>query len=331
MAALTTGNPTLLDLAMAKDPDGKIAKVVEILNKTNPMLKDMTVIEGNLPTGNKSVIRTGIPDPSFRKIYGGTQPSKSTRIAVVDNCAELPDYAVVDKTLADLSGDLGAFLLSENNAHIEGMTQKMARTMFLGDETITPEEFTGLNFRYNLKSAVSGANIIDGGGTGSDNASIWIVGWSPETVCGIVPKGSEAGLVVTDQAQQTVKAEDGGDFEAYRTYYNWKLGLCVKDWRYAGRIANIDRSELTGDASSGANLCDLCDQILDLPPNLDGANFYLYMDKQILGVLRRQAKSKLTNSTYSVEISEKGSRIESYGGVLLRKTDALNVDEARIV
>ena len=66
MAVLNAQNPTLLDLAQIKDPDGRISDVVEILNETNQVLLDMSWVEGNLPTGNKTTIRTGIPAPTWR-------------------------------------------------------------------------------------------------------------------------------------------------------------------------------------------------------------------------------------------------------------------------
>ena len=80
MAALATTNPTLADVARRMDPDGKIDTIVEILNETNEILEDATMIEGNLPTGHRTTIRTGLPTPTFRKLYGGVQPTKSTTV-----------------------------------------------------------------------------------------------------------------------------------------------------------------------------------------------------------------------------------------------------------
>ncbi len=43
MATLSIRNPTLLDLAQAQDPNGKIAIIIEILKQTNEILEDMEV------------------------------------------------------------------------------------------------------------------------------------------------------------------------------------------------------------------------------------------------------------------------------------------------
>src|SRR5690606_14664134 len=167
-------NPTLLDLAKRMDPDGKIPTIVEILNETNEILLDMSWVEGNLPTGHRTVVRTGIPAPTWRKLYGGVQPTKSTTAPVTDTCGMLEAYAEVDKALADLNGNTAEFRLSEDRAHIEGMNQAMADTLFYGDEDVYPERFTGLAPRYSSLLAENADNIIPAGGSGSDNASIWL-------------------------------------------------------------------------------------------------------------------------------------------------------------
>ena len=196
MAVLATTNPTLADVAAMLDPNGEIATIVEILKtSSNDVLSSLTFQEGNLPTGHQSSIRTGIPTPTWRKLYGGVQPTAGSVAKVVDSIGMLEDYAEVDKALADLNGNTAAFRLQEDTAHLQGMNDTMASTLFYGNEGITPEAFTGLSPRFNSLGAANGLNIIDAGGTGSDNTSIWLVSWSDDTIAGIYPKGSKAGIV----------------------------------------------------------------------------------------------------------------------------------------
>ena len=182
MATLSIQNPTLLDLAKRTDPDGSIAAIVEILNETNEVLADMTWLEGNLPTGHRTTTRTGIPVPTWRKLYGGVQPNKSTTVQVTDNTGMLEAFAEVDVALADLNGNTAAFRLSEDRPFIEGMNQEISDTLFFGDEGTEPEAFTGFSPRFaNLTADANSDNIIDAGGSGSDNASIWLIVWGPNT------------------------------------------------------------------------------------------------------------------------------------------------------
>lgn len=335
MAVLGANNPTLADLAKVTDPDGSIADVVEILNETNEILMDMTWLEGNMTTGHRTSIRTGLPAPTWRKLYGGVQPTKSRATQVTDTCGNLEDYAEVDKDLVDMAGDPAAFRLQEDRPHIEGMNQEMADTLFYGDETTAPEEFTGFAPRFgDLSGPANADNIIDGGGTGTDNASIWLICWSPNTCHGIVPKGSTAGLQSRDLGEDTLEDASGGSntgrMQIYRTHYKWQAGLCVRDWRYVVRICNIDRSLLTVDISTGADLNDLLHRALTEVPNPSMGRCAWYMDKTVLAFLRRQTANAVSNSTLTTEMVG-GTWQTSWGGYPIRRCDALAINEARVV
>lgn len=333
MATLSVSNPTLADLAKVTDPDGGIADVVEILNETNEVLVDMTWVEGNLTTGNRTTVRTGIPRPTWRKMYGGVSPNKGRTAQIDDTCGMMEAYAEVDKALADMASDPRAFRAQEDRAHIEGMNQEMAETLFYGDETLAPEEFTGLAPRYNDTSADNGVNIIDGAGSGADNASVWIICWSPTTVHGIIPKNSKAGLQQRDLGEVTLEdASNGsntGRMQAYRTHYRWDCGLTLRDWRYVVRIANIDRSALTKDASSGADLNDLLHDAIQQIPNTNMGRCVIYMDKQILSYLRKQSANAISSSTLTVDMVG-GTMQTSWSGYPIRRVDALRGDEAHV-
>jgi hypothetical protein len=332
MVASAATNPTLLDITKLLDPDGSVAAVAEILDETNPILQDITMVEGNLPTGHISTIRTGIPTPTWFQFYGGIQPTKGTTAQVTDQIGMMGAYAEIDYNIAKLNGNSAAYRMSEDRVHIEGMAQSMAETLFQGNPLVDPTKFLGLNARYNDLAAESADNIIDAGGTGVDNASVWLVGWSPTTIFGIYPKGSEAGLEVNDKGQVTDDNIDGsnGRGEIYRTHFQWKKGLTVKDWRYAVRIANVDRSLLIADASTGANLPNLMFEAMDIIPNLAGARFAFYMDRSVLTKVRQQHENRVSSSTLTVD-QVGGVPVTSFHGIPIRRTDALAVDEARVV
>lgn len=331
MAVLSVTNPTLLDLAKRMDPDGKIAAVIEILEETNEILEDMSYIEGNLVTGHKTTIRTGLPAPTWRKLYGGVQPTKSTTAQVTESCGMLEAYAEVDKALADLNGNTAEFRFSEELAHIQGINIELADTIFYGNETTEPEAFTGLSPRFNSTSAANGDNIILGGATGSDNGSIWLVCWSPMTAHGIIPKGSTAGMQREDKGQVTIEDVDGsgGRMEAYRTHYRFDAGLCVKDWRYVVRIANIDKSALTPDAATGANLPQLMFQAAELIPSLSMGRCAYYMSRDMRTKLRQQVAYGVENSTMTFDMVG-GKRVMAFQDIPVRRCDALAADEALV-
>ena len=331
MATLAATHPTLLDFTKRLDPNGQIDTIAEILDQTNEVLADMVWQEGNLPTGHRTTVRSGLPAPTWRKLYGGVQPAKSRTLQVTDACGMLEAYAEVDKALADLNGNTAEFRLSEDRAHIEGMNQEFASTLFYGNEGTAPEEFTGLAPRFNLTSAESGQQIIAGGGSGSDNNSIWLVCWGPNTVHGIFPKGSKAGLYMEDKGQVTIENlnSDGGRMEAYRTHYRWDCGLSVRDWRYIVRIANIDLSELTKNAGSGADLIDLMTQAIERLPNVSMGRPAFYVSRTVRSFLRRQIVNKVASASLSMD-QVAGKHVVSFDGIPVRRCDALSANEATV-
>ena len=331
MATLSSTNPTLADVAARMGADGKIdPNIVEMLNETNEILDDMTVIEANSFTEHKTTVRSGLPAGTWRKLNYGVQPEKSKVVPIKDAMGMLETYAEVDKALADLNGNSAAWRLSEDRAFLEGINQTMATTLFYGDSSLDPEKFTGLAPRYNSLSAENAINIIDGAGTGSDNASIWLVVWGPNTAHAIYPKGSPAGINARDLGEDTIIDAAGGRYQGYRTHYKWDMGFTLRDWRYVVRIANIDVSDLTKNAASGGDLIDLMTQALEMIPNIGMGRPVFYMPRKIRSFLRRQITNKVAGSTLTME-EVGGKKVVAFDGVPCRRTDALLLTEARVV
>lgn len=336
MATLATSHPTLLDVTKRLDPNGKIDAIAEILTLVNPILDDMVWKEGNLPTGHRHTIRSGLPAPTWRKLYGGVQPTKSRTLQVTDATGMLEAYAEVDKALADLNGNTSEFRLSEDKAHVEGMSQELTSTLIYGNETTEPEAFTGFGPRFNSQSAENGGNILTDAATpdASDNSSIWLMVWG-DNVFGIYPKGSKAGLEMADKGQVTIENIDGagGRMEAYRTHYKWNCGLAVRDWRYVVRI-QVDAEDLTKNAASGPDLIDLMAQAIDLVPNINAGRPVFYANRTVRGFLRRQIMNKVANSTLSIEqlTRANGALIREimFDGIPVRRCDALTNTESGI-
>jgi len=328
MATLAANFPTQLDWAKRLDPQGNIPVIAELLNQTNEVLSDMTWIEGNLPTGHQSVVRTGIPTPIFRKFYGGVPATKSTTAQIVDSTCMIENRSEVDKDLADLNGNSDAFRFSEALPIIEGINQAFTTALFYGDSTINPEQFNGLSPRYSLTTATNGGNIVNGTGSGSDNASVWLVVWGPNTISGIFPKASTAGL-----KHENLGIGDAFDaqtpparYRAYMDHYQWKAGLMVKDWRYAVRIANIDLSDLAGQTGTQAltaptHIVKLMLKAIARIPSLSMGKPVFYMNRTVKEYLQIHSMDK---SSSAVKLEEAANQFrESFFGIPIRTVDGL--------
>ena len=339
MATLSTSNLTLADWAKRTDPDGRVPIVAELLSQSNEILDDCVFKEGNLPTGERVVIRTGLPGVYWRALNQGIPSSKSTTAQIDEACGILEARSEVDKDLAMLNGNTAQFRLSEDTAFLEAMNQTQAETMFYGNPGTDPKKFLGLAPRYGDLSADNAVNILSAGGSGADNASVYLVVWGDNTVYCPFPKGSKAGLTHEDLGEQTVYNSDGTRLQAFATRYQWKNGLVVKDWRYVVRICNIDISDLlagsnTQAASASTALIKLMARALYRIPNMAMGRAAFYMNRTVHSGLSIAALDK-SQSVLAIQegLSQFGSAQSylSFLGVPLRRVDALINNEARVV
>jgi hypothetical protein len=331
MPTLSVANPTILDVANRTMPDGTLDRqIVEMLHQQNQTWDEATVLEANDGTSYKTTVRTGIPEGTWRQMYGGVPEKKSTTAQVRDSTGMLENYATIDKALADQNGGSASWRLTEESPFIEGMNQQAARTLFYGDTTLNQERFMGLAPRFaHSTAAESGQNIIKAGGAGADNTSIWLVTWHPTTCFLFYPKGSKAGLSARDLGEQTVYDASGNPFQAYRTHYKHDLGVCVRDWRAIGRVANIDVGDLTKDAATGADLVDLMTQLLEMMPDSAGmGRKAFYCNKTIRSILRRQIKNA-KNMNLSLE-TVAGKKVVMFDDVPVRRVDQITNAEALV-
>jgi len=339
MAVLSNSNLTLADWAKRTDPEGRIPVIAELLSQSNEILDDCVFKEGNLPTGERVVIRTGLPAVYWRALNQGIPNSKSQTAQVDEACGILEARSEVDKDLALLHGNTAQFRLSEDVAFLEAMNQTQAATMFYGNPAIEPKSFLGLAARYSATPGSSGIgqNIIEGGGTGSDNTSVYLVMWGDNTVYCPFPKGSTAGLMHEDLGEQTVY--DGSNrLQAYATRYQWKNGLVVKDWRYVVRIANLDVSDLVGATGSQASnaatlLIKLMARALYRMPSMSAGRPAFYMNRTVHSALAIQALEKSQNVlAVNQGLTQFGTpdNYLSFLGVPCRRVDQLINAEARL-
>ena len=334
MATLASGALTLADWAKRLDPDGKVPVVAELLSQSNEILEDAVFQEGNLPTGHRVVIRTGLPTAYWRSINQGIPTSKSTTAQVDESVGMLESYARIDKDLAELNGNTAAFRLSEDTAFLEAMNQAQASALLYGNPATDARQYLGLAPRFGaISGAGNAASIIDAGGTGSNNTSIYLVVWGENTVFCTFPKGSKAGLIHEDQGVLTVYDSNNNPYQAYQTHYQWKNGLVVKDWRYVVRIANINTANLVAE-SSAADLVKLMSRALDRIPNFGMGRAAFYMNRTVFSMLRIQALNKSQNAIdVASGLNQFGTPMSwtQFEGVPLRRVDQILNTESRVV
>lgn len=322
----------LIDIYKQQDGHGNFVPVIEILTKMNPILDDAIAVECNKGTTHLHTIRTGLPDVAWGMLYKGIAQSKSSKAQVEDTTGFVEGLSTVDSRLLKLSSNEGAVRLSEANSFLEAMSQEVATKIFYGNTNSDPEQFMGLSPRFNDKNAPNGNQIIDAGGTGSVNTSVWFVTWGENQVHLLYPQGTKAGIDRQDMGEQRVLDASGNPYFAKEEKFTWHVGLAVRDWRYVARIANIDTTNM---AAGSVKLYDFMRKAFYKLQNrrVAAGRIAIYANRDVLEVLDALATNAgATDSFIRLRPMEiQGEQVLTYRGIPIRETDALLNTEARVV
>lgn len=324
MSTLSTANPTLLDFTRELGPDGKvITDIAEVLEMQNPILKDMVVTEGNLTTGHKFLMRTGTALPTWMKVNGYINPTKSTTIPVQQSCGRLAQMCEIDPELADLGGNRAAFVRNQEVGAMQGMNDEMAETLFSGNESTEPEAFTGFGPYYNLSTGNENSdNVLKFDDNATTNSDIWLVKWSPTTIHGFFPKGTRAGLEYKDHGEQIVSGPVAGS-RAVRlvSTFDWRLGLAIEDWRFAARAHfGYTLADTYLSAGTGKSLPEMMISLEERIPAGPGVPVF-YMSRKGMEYLRNQILKKVSNNLTYETVA--GKPVTMFDGIPVVRTDAI--------
>lgn len=331
MTTLTSQYLTLLDRTKQTDGKGNIeSTIIELLNMSNPVYQDAYAKECNDGSSNKTTVRTSLPEAEFRDFYGYITPSKSGTRQIVDKTGSLNALSVIDADLLEKSKNPEQFRLNEGLAFMEGMTQTFQRNFFYGNANTNPAGFDGLSVRYSKLSnddTKVGFNVINGGGTGAVNTSIWFVTFGDLHTSLLYPEGSQAGIKFTKGSQREWETnKDGAKRPIYQDHYQHDVGVCVRDWRSTARIANIDIEELK---KGNVKLDDLMlEAYYHTEEFAQTGKTFIYANREVCMALHKLAKDK-ANVHLDIE-QYAGKRITTFLGVPIRQCRTILNTEAKV-
>lgn len=332
MSALGSRLLTLADVAKSKDK--QIGKVAEVLVKKNPMLNDIPYMQMNEGTIHKEDIRSGLPAVYYRKANQAIPASKTTTEERTFGSAHFESKSQIDAKVAARGGQDRVPYNRWNQAqgHLQAHAQEHASLVIYGSPADDPQKSPGLMDVYSSLSGDAGNQVIDAGGSGSDNASILLVAWGELSVFGVYPAGSKAGLQRTDrglvQIQATDTAGNPGSFWGYEEDFEIDHGLVVKDYRQGARIANIDISDLQ--AGTGVDLIEAMVKAMYKLDSLENGQPVFYMNRTLMAFLDLQSKTAVGAGGGLTYMNYQGQPILSFRGVPIRVSDALLNTEAAV-
>ena len=244
MSTIGASALSLIDAMRSVGEEGK-ADVAEVLNRLSPVYRNAMSVECNNGTRHKHKIRTSLPTVTWGRLYQGIPQSKSGFAMVEDTTGFVEGRGTVDTRELEINPNPALLRQQEADGQIESMKQTLETGIFYGDVVTTPDQFKGLAARYNTLASgssptVASAQVINGGGSGSNNCSIWCVTWSDAATTLLYPKGTAGGINREDMGRQRVLDANGNSYYVMEEVFRAHVGLAVKDWRYNARICNIN-------------------------------------------------------------------------------------------
>lgn len=336
MAVIGNTFLNLLDTHRAS-PEGA---VLELLSQTSPVTADAFIGEANRGTYHEHTIRTGLPSVTWGALYQGIPQSKGHTQVVKDTTGFVETLSSIDERLLQIEPEKTAQLrLNEMSGQMEAMSQEWTSGIFYHDTASTPEKIKGLAARYN---ALSNPNVINAGGVGSDNSSIWMVTWGQQFTSLIHPKGVPGGIVREDKGKQRVLDGDGNPYYVQEELVRLHTGVSVGDWRYNARVANIDMSNL---AAGSVDIYKFLRNAYyklqgrriarpgnDIAGGVPAPRTVMYCNRDVLEALDAIATNKGSSDNFvrltRMEIA--GEEVLTYRGIPIRETDALLNTEAAV-
>ncbi len=338
MATLGNTYPDLIDIH-AQTPG---ATLTELLAYSTPVYDDAVAVECNDGSEHKHSIRTGLPTVAFGQLYKGIKQSKGAYQPVKDTTGFLEGRSQVDdRLLRNYNGDpekTKALLLNETQGFLQSMAQTFETALFYESTDTNSLAFKGFANRFNvIGGGGAGDQVIDAGGTGSDNTSIWFVRWGDRFCHTLYPKGSQIGVVHTPRGIQPVQDADGNTFYAQTDDYTVHAGLAVRDWGGVVRIANIDISAVqAGTVDLYGFMRKAYYRLEHRDPKRGGAmggQVAVYANRDILEALDGLATNAGANDSFvrlkPMEIQ--GQEVDTYRKFPVREVRSLLNNEARVL
>lgn len=316
-------------------------EIVDLVMQENDILDDLVITEANDGSSNKTTIRTGLPEVAWVGFYEGVQASKGSKAQIRNVAGHMKSKLEIDADLYDAAPDKSALLLDEIGGHVEAMGQELADCLFYGKVSMEPKKFNGLiNFYSELGGALSTDNtlakhyVFDGKSTTQASTaalrSIFLIGWGQKAIRCFYPQGSATGGLKRGEFKKVdvVNADDATKtYEAYRQYLSWQLGLDVRDYRYGGRLANIQADEMF-DTTGIPNYVELLDRLSSRVKS-KGVNQAFYMDPLVWEAVKTWFSRATRANAFSFEQIE-ARKTPTLFGIPVRTCQALAANETAV-
>ncbi len=249
------------------DAGAKFVLPTRVLDRMTPLVKMIPMVSSNNILSNIAVRTDSLPIASTRRWNEGIKATASKNAPLNDPIALFEDYSEVDFDLWEIQNNPEMWRAQQDMNHIEGLFQLMESTLLYGSLETNPGSFNGLSTRFNnLESYPNGdtswkPNVWNGGLATGPATTAWLIEFGDDTVYGIYPPNTPAGLSFRDLGEITKELSSGTGsvgtnymYQVLRTMLRWYLGIQIADERCVQRIANINPIGFSGPSGFDENI-----------------------------------------------------------------------------
>ena len=329
-----------LTLADAKQfLDHSVADVAEVLRKATPIVNDVPYVAMNKKVKHVVTMRSDLPKVYYTKANEATPASKTA----IENrefvASHFESKSVMDQKVAEYGGKdrVAQNRLNEAEGHIQACAHELADLILYGSPVTDPKQVPGIMHILSSLSSTepTSKQIVDAGGTGSDNASILFISWGPKKVYGIFEEGTQAGLKRTDRGLVQIpgKTAAGADgwYWGFEENFEVDHGFAFEDYRAMARVCNIDVSDLKTPAQAADILKCMSRALYKIPPMLRAQKGKIYMNSTLISFLDEQALAKVGAGGGLTYMNYQGEQVLSYRGWVIQEQENMLNTEARVV
>jgi hypothetical protein len=324
-------NDGLTQYELAKRINLKDAVVIELFNCEDEMNIDTPHIPCNRGQVHEYILRDSYPEGEFHGYNMGSGSSATQFRTATEGLCYADVYSVVDKKLADDSGDVAAYRSAEDEAFVRGLGRQKSYVSIYGDKNKNVYEIDGLHTR--LKSKKNKRVLVFDASPGADAActSIYICALGRDKFHYIydakfgntgVNRQDKGAQMVSDLPRSNGKTDGRG--EVYIGHYEMQFGLAIEHPDSVWRIANVPANPAYWDAAKREKLIDLVIEAQDYLPS--GT-----LTKALYGNIKvKQLVEKAGREKQVVVFSEKdpwGNPVNLINGMRVRRMDVIKNGE----
>lgn len=297
--------------------NGNLLDICEVLDlETGMILQEAPWMPANDTWTNKSIRRASRPTGTKRKLNTGVPVSSSKVTEILDVMMMVADYAEYDKDWIDSFPNPSVARMMESRASISGIGEALVSSILYDNANADPDGMHGFAPRL---ATIDGKYVVDGGGTGADVTSIYVITWDPQDAFLMYPKNMPT-IGVTHQnlgevtlTDATTAVPNTSQYQGYRDYYQVKCGLVIRNPKKIGRVANIETAGATNTFDED-KLIKVCNYVKITP------NTRIYANQTILTQGEIKLKDK-NNVNWSPAEGLGGLPFMKFRGIPVRMID----------